>query len=119
MSEYRVTCPHEHGGQTDHAACLRWQQAEQARVDAAIATAVSEAYRAAAAGATLALANEVGGHTSTYSVRRWLEGLSKLHAVKAEDCVSVGFSGQGRCLEPGIVEGYCPTHFLQPRKVRA
>jgi len=48
------------------------QKAGQRAFDAAIKAATVKALRDAAAAAQAALATETGGHTSTYSVRKWL-----------------------------------------------
>ena len=44
----------------------------RAFLDVVAPAIAARALREAADGAALALANEVGGHTSTYSVRKWL-----------------------------------------------
>lgn len=28
----------------------------------------------------------------------------------AEDCKAVGFSGEGRCIEPAVLDGLCTEH---------
>lgn len=56
-------------------------------------------------------------HAVEDAMREWASHIAMVAATVArrpwqigEDCLSVGFSGQGRCIEPAILGGFCEAH---------